>query len=190
MSKLKHGFKAEAERISLRIRYKLGIPPTGRLDPEEVCRAFDITLLRMSDVDCDVSTFQGSANDRFSAMTVCAGLQRGIVHNDSHHIFRQRSNIFHELAHCFLGHQGCTILNDNGTRSYNSPIETEASYLGGALLLPKDAALHILKNGLKSEAQNMYGVSRPMLEYRIRVSGAQTIFNRSLAKYGRSRPSY
>ena|SRR5947209_9548005 len=115
-------------------------------------------------------------------MTVCAGLDRAIVHNDSHHPLRQRSNIFHELAHCFLGHKSCTILNDNGTRTYNSPIETEASYLGGALLLPKDAALHLLLNGLKSTAQSIYGVSKPMLEYRLRVSGAQTIFERSLAK--------
>jgi Zn-dependent peptidase ImmA (M78 family) len=186
MSKLRRGFKAEAERISLSICYKLGIPPTDPLDPEEVCRAFDIHLVKMSDVRCDVSAFQGAANDQFSAMTICAGFDRAIVHNDTHHIYRQRSNIFHELAHCFLGHSGCTILNDNGTRSYNSPIETEASHLGGALLLPRDAALHILKTGIKSRAQIIYGVSKPMLEYRLRVSGAQTIFERSLAKMGRA----
>lgn len=186
MSKLRHGFKADAERISLRIRYKLGIPPTGPLDPEEVCRAFDIQLMKMSTLSCDVSAFQGAANDKFSAMTVCAGLHRAIVHNDSHHPYRQRSNIFHELAHCFLGHEGCTIINDNGTRSYSSPVETEASYLGGALLLPRDAALHVLRNGLKTNAQAIYGISKPMLEYRLRVSGAQTIFERSLAKYRRT----
>lgn len=185
MSKLRHGFKADAERKSLSIRYKLGIPPTGPLDPEEVCRAFDIQLLGMSELDCDSSEFQGASNDKFSAMTVCAGLQRAIVHNDRHHPFRQQSNIFHELAHCFLGHSGCTILNDNGTRSYNSVIESEASYLGGALHLPKDAALHVLRNGLKPRAQTIYQISKPMLEYRLRVSGAQTIFTRSLAKRAR-----
>lgn len=185
MSTLRRGFKADAERMSLSIRFKLGIPPTGPLDPEQVCRAFDIQLLRMSDLSCDVSPFQGAANDKFSAMTVCAGLKRAIVHNDSHHPFRQASNIFHELAHCFLGHSGCTILNDNGTRSYNSTIESEASYLGGALHLPKDAALHVLRNGLQPTAQAIYQISRPMLEYRLRVSGAQTIFARSLAKRSR-----
>lgn len=186
MSKFRHGFKAKAERISLSIRYKLGILPTDPLEPEEVCRAFDIQLVRMSELSCDVSLFKGGANDKFSAMTVCAGLERAIVHNDTHHPYRQRSNIFHELAHCFLGHRGCTILNDNGTRDYDSPIETEASYLGGALLLPKDAALHILTTGIKPMAQEIYGVSRPMLEYRLRVSGAQTIFERTLAKRRRS----
>lgn len=89
------------------------------------------------------------------------------------------------MAHCFLGHSGCTILNDNGTRSYNSVTESEASYLGGALHMPKDAALHVLRNGLKPAAQAIYQISRPMLEYRLRVSGAQTIFTRSLAKRSR-----
>ena len=187
MSKLKRGFKANAERISISIRQKLGIPPTGRLDPEEVCRLFDIHLLRMTDLSCDVSAFQDGNSGKFSAMTVCAGLKRAIVHNDTHHPYRQRSNIFHELAHCFLRHPGCTILNDNGTRSYSSIVENEASHLGGALLLPAVAAQHILENGLKSTAQSLYGISAAMLEYRLRISGAQTVFSRRLLKYGRVR---
>ena len=126
--------------------------------------------------------FEGNDNDQFSAMTVCGGYRRAIVHNDSHHPHRQRSNIFHELAHCLLGHKGCQIVNDNGTRNYKSDLESQASYLGGALLLPRDAALHILMDGLKPSAQSLYGVSRPMLDYRLRVSGAQTIFERRLAK--------
>ena len=73
-------------------------------------------------------------------------------------------------------------MNDNGARNYKSNLESQASYLGGALLLPRDAALHILVNGLKPTAQSLYGVSRPMLDYRLRISGAQTIFERRLAK--------
>jgi hypothetical protein len=73
-------------------------------------------------------------------------------------------------------------MNDNGTRSYDSTIESEASLLGGALLLPKEAALHILMEGLASRAQFIYGISRPMLTYRLRMSGAQIIFERKLAK--------
>lgn len=178
----RRGFKAEAERISLKIRYKLGIAATEPIDPDLICQHFDIHLMKMSDQGCDVSLFSGNDNDKFSAMTVNFGLVAGIVHNDSHHPYRQRSNICHELAHCFLGHEQCTILNDNGTRSYNSRVEGEASYLGGALLLPKEAALHILINGLKSQAQSLYGISRPMLDYRLRISGAQTIYARKLAK--------
>ena len=164
------------------MRDKLGISATDEIDLEELCNLFDIHLLRMTESACDVSLFCGNDNDKFSAMTVRAGMETGIIHNDTHHIYRQRSNISHELAHCFLGHKGCTILNDNGARNYNSEIEAEASYLGGALLLPREAALHILINGLKPQAQHLYGVSRPMLDYRLRISGAQTIYERKLAK--------
>lgn len=73
-------------------------------------------------------------------------------------------------------------MDEDGSRSHNGKIEAEASFLGGALLLPKAAAIHILKNGLKSQARSIYGISNPMLTYRLRVSGAQIIFNRSIAK--------
>lgn len=185
MSNLKRGFKADAERRSLSIRSKMGVSPIGPLDPAEVCAYFEIDLIKLSDVQCDTSAFTGVANDQFSALTVSRGKSRAIVHNDSHHPFRQHSNIFHELAHCFLKHSGCTILNDNGSRAYDSTIENEAGYLGGALHFPKDAALHVLRNGLKSQAQSIYQISKPMLNYRLRISGAQIIFERSLAKKSR-----
>jgi len=178
----KRGFKAEAERIAAKMRSKIGSSVLDRLNIEALCREFDIHIYKMTEVGCDVSIFCGNDNDKFSAMTIKAGLVTGIVHNDTHHEYRQRSNISHELAHCFLGHQGCTILNDDGNRNYNSDIEAEANYLGGALLLPGEAALHVLLNGLKPTAQGMFGISRPMLDYRLRISGAQTIFERKLAK--------
>lgn len=179
---IRHGFKAEAERIALSLRDKIGSSAFDHLDIDALCRVFDIDLIKMTELGCDVSLFCGNDNDKFSAMTVRRGMATGIVHNDTHHEYRQRSNISHELAHCFLGHKGCTILNDNGARNYNSTIEAEASFLGGALLLPKEAALHILINGLKPNAQRLFGISRPMLNYRLRISGAQTIYERKLAK--------
>lgn len=181
---LKRGFKSKAERMALDIREKVGVPTTGRFCPVAACKHFEISLLKMTELPCDVSLLSGNDNDLFSAMSVPCGLSMAIVHNDTHHVWRQNSNIAHELAHCFLGHESCSIINDNGTRNYDSEKEAEASYLGGALLLPKETALYILKNGLQSQAKSLYGVSTPMLTYRLRVSGAQTIHNRMKAKYG------
>jgi Zn-dependent peptidase ImmA (M78 family) len=181
---MQRGFKSRAERISLEIRHKLGIPAHERFCHVQACQHFEIELRKLSDVDCDTSILLGNDNDKFSAMTVHRGMQTAIIHNDSHHDLRQRSNICHELAHCFLGHSGCTVMNDNGTRTYDRRIEDEASYLGGALLLPKDAALYVLKNGLSAQAGRIFGISKPMLNWRLRASGAQTIHHRSVAKYG------
>ena len=178
----RRGFQTEAENIACEIREKVGQSPIDRLDLAAVSKEFEIDILPMSRLQCDSSLFQTAQNGKFSAMMAHVGLRSAIVHNDTHHEHRQRSNICHELAHCFLGHEACTLMNEDGSRSHNGKVEAEANFLGGALLLPKSAALYILKYGLKSEARSIYGISRPMLDYRLRITGAQIIHARSLAK--------
>lgn len=180
----KRGFKAEANRIALNVRRKVGLTPTEPLNIEAVCSYFDVTVIRMSELPCDSSIFSGMTQGHFSAVTVPCGLRTAIVHNDAHHEYRQRSNICHELAHCFLGHRSVPPLNAAGERMHDGGIEAEANFLGGCLLLPNEAAVHVLMNGLKSRASSIYGISGPMLEYRLRVSGAQTIYDRFRRRRG------
>lgn len=52
------------------------------------------------------------------------------------------------------------------------------NFLGGALLVTNEAAVHILLDGLQASAQTLYGVSKPMPDYRLRVSGAYAIQRR------------
>jgi hypothetical protein len=176
----RRGFKAEANRIALRVREQLGLTMFAPIDPVAVCERFEIVLIPLSRLGGDRSAFLGRDNSSFSAVTVPCGWQTAIVHNDSHHPYRQRSNICHELAHCFLGHECTPPLTPSGERAHDGGIEAEANYLAGTLLLTNEAAIHILKQGLVAVAQRLYGVSRPMLEYRLRVSGALTIYRRSL----------
>ena len=70
-------------------------------------------------------------------------------------------------------------LTESGERIRNGSVEGEANYLGGVLLLTNEGALHILRNGLLANAQRIYGISESMLEWRLRVSGARTIYVRS-----------
>ena len=173
------GFKAKADRIAIEVRDKVGLSPTDSLDVKSICDHMDIEVIKMTDLPCDVSELCGNDNECFSAMLVYAGLRLAIVHNDTHHPHRQRSNICHELSHCFLGHKACSLLNDNGGRVHEGKIEAEANYMAGALLLPREAAVHILENRLLPNARSIYGISRPMLEYRMRISGAHKIYERS-----------
>jgi hypothetical protein len=179
MAKLtfKRGFKAEANRVSLRIRSQMALGPYDPIDPIQVCLHFEIELLKLSEVE-PKSPFLGRDRDSFSAVTVPRGLTTAIVHNDSHHPYRQRSNICHELSHCFLGHEYTTPLLENGDRSHDSGIEAEANYLAGVLLIPNEAAIKIQLEGLHSQAQTIYGVSKQMLAFRLRMSGAQAISRR------------
>ena len=48
--------------------------------------------------------------------------------------------------------------------------------------MTNEAAIYVLRKGLVSTAQGIYGVSRPMLEYRLRMSGARTIQRRLASK--------
>lgn len=176
---LPRGFKAEANRIALRVRHRMGLCAVDPLNPFEVCRQFDITVMSLSELDDD-SPFLKHASSAFSAMTVPCGFNTAIVHNDSHHEYRQNSNICHELAHCFLGHECTPPLTKNGERTRDGGVEEQANFLAGALLIPNEAALHIISNGLIAQAQRLYGVSESMLTYRLRVSGAQKIHHRRL----------
>lgn len=174
------GFKAEANRIAVRVRERMGLHARSPIDPIKVCDHFEIHLIRLSELDLDCSSFLRRETSSFSAVTVPCGLHTAIVHNDAHHPFRQRSNICHELAHCFLGHEYTPPLTESGERSRDGGIEAEANFLAGALLVTNEAALYIVRNGLAPRAQQIYGVSQRMLDFRLRVSGAHTIHQRKL----------
>ena len=176
---LVRGFKARANRIAVNVREKMGLPEHAPIDPEAVCDHYDIVLEKLSEVEPD-SPFLGVHQSEFSAVTVPRGIITAITHNDSHHPHRQRSNICHELAHCFLGHEGAPPLLDDGSRSRNSTQEEEAHFLSGALLITNEAANRIMSMGLYYQAESIYGVSKKMLDYRLRVSGARIIFERRM----------
>lgn len=174
------GFKARANRIAVRVREKLGLAAHDPLDPARLCALLDIDLIRMSELACDCSAFAGRVQSVFSAVTVPCGHQTAIVHNDAHHPYRQNSNICHELAHCLLGHPCGPPLNAKRERIRDSSVEAEANFLGGALLLTNEGALHVLTQGLLPIAKERYGISATMLEYRLRISGARTIAARTV----------
>jgi hypothetical protein len=174
----KHGFKARANRIAVTIRKNLQLAPTDPLDPWQVCRHLDIGVLPLSEILADDGSLAGhyflhEQPEVFSAFVVPGAMGRVIVHNDSHKLVRQRSNLTHELAHCFLGHPLVPPINADGQRNRDSSMEEEAAFLGGALLISNEAAHHIIKAGMIPSATIVYGVSREMLDYRLSVSGAK-----------------
>lgn len=178
----RRGFKAEANRIALNVRQQMGLQARSPIDPEKVCKFFEITLLKLSELDLENCSFLDQEKSVFSAVTVPRGMCTAIVHNDSYHPYRQRSNICHELAHCFLGHRCTPPLTSAGERARDGGIEAEANFLAGTLLITNEAARYIVNNGLTGTAQKIYGVSQLMLEFRLRMSGALTIRRRSFGR--------
>ena len=71
--------------------------------------------------------------------------------------------------------RGSLALKGDGSLNWDGELEEEANWLAGALLISEEAALNIVRNGLtEDQAINVYRVSRPMLRFRINVTGART----------------
>jgi Zn-dependent peptidase ImmA (M78 family) len=122
-------------------------------------------------------------------MTMVLGSDRLIVHNERHAPTRQASNLAHELAHYILGHPPSEGLGDGGCRRFDADQEDEAGWLGGALLVPRDGALTLFRNGMPvEEMPKHFGVSEQMCGYRLRMTGVllQVERMRDLVKRRRS----
>ncbi|NEU97021.1 ImmA/IrrE family metallo-endopeptidase [Bradyrhizobium uaiense] len=59
----------------------------------------------------------------------------------------QAADISYELAHGLLLHPPMRILDPSGTRKYDKAMEEEANWLGPALLVSDEAAMHIAALG-------------------------------------------
>jgi Zn-dependent peptidase ImmA (M78 family) len=178
---LRRGFKTEANDHAREVRRELRLAPHDPLDPWRLAEHLGIPVHKLSDLPDDVAHyFLRVEVSAFSAVTVFRGRRRIIVHNDGHRLGRQASNIAHELGHGLLLHQPAPALNVVGCRDWDAVLEEEADWLGAALLISDEAAMHIAQSGMSNrEAAEAYGVSEPMARMRINVTGARVRVLRS-----------
>lgn len=142
---LRHGFKAEAERIALATRAELGLSARDRLDALLLAEHLAIPVVSLRDlqaggaraesVACLLSTDAG-----FSALTVCCGTRRLVVYNPAHPPGRRANSVAHELSHVILEHPPEPMIGLGGCRRWNVRMEAEADWLASTLLVPRDAA--------------------------------------------------
>ena len=123
-------------------------------------------------------------SDSWSAVTVCWNNQYLIVMNSSHAAGRQASPLMHELAHLIIGHKPARLdVTPDGLMilsSYDKNNEEEANWLAAALLLPREALLHIRRRGMTNEeAANTFGCSVQMFTFRINTTGVDVQLRRA-----------
>lgn len=176
--KYRRGFKTDTNWYAREMRRELDIPPYGALCPWKLAAHLGFNIVKLSDYASNepkaVSYFRSDKGQReFSAVTLCGQDIPWIVHNDFHHPRRQAANIAHEAAHGLLCHPPAPLTGANGARMFNREHEDEANWLGPALLISEEAALHIVEHRLpNAEACQLYGVSSELLQMRLRVTGA------------------
>jgi Zn-dependent peptidase ImmA (M78 family) len=114
--------------------------------------------------------------DGWSALSFEKDGQYTVIYNPSHKSDRQTSDIMHELAHIIIGHEPSKmILSIDGSilmRSFDQKQEDEATWLGGCLILPREALLFCKKNGASDdEIRNTYNATASLLRMRMGVTG-------------------
>lgn len=188
-SHLRRGFKSEADWYARDMRSELGLEPEAPLCPWRLAEHLAIPVQTLG----ELLTFERSAvkhlrskgSESFSAFTLIDCGFRTIVHNDSHAPGRQASNIAHELAHALLLHPALPVFSEGGCRTFNPRMEAEASWLGPALLVSKEAALKIAwRDTPVDNAAEEFGVSPRLMSMRLDATGARKIVARSRAAKG------
>lgn len=174
---MRRGFKTEASQIAEQIRSELGLSELQPLDPWRLAEHVDVPILSLSEFKAAapgcVSTLTGAEQSAFSAMVAFVGRRRTIVHNDTHALTRQRSNICHEIGHVLLIHEPHPA-RPREPLHYDPAQEEEAAWLGAVLLAPDYACLHACRNGHPVQAAaSRLGVSVSLMRWRINASGAQ-----------------
>lgn len=175
--KLRRGFRKEAEEYALEFRFELGLGKHAPLSAFELADHLEIPVWRLSKIDQmpdeTIKYYSGIGSGDLSATTICDGTYREIVYNDSHHPNRQNSSVMHEIAHVLLGHPPKPPMMEDACRHFDPVAENEANQLGFTLLIPKPAALFAYENfSSLSEAATHFGVSRSLMEHRVRITDA------------------
>lgn len=191
---LRRGFKAEAERIAAEIRAELNLSLDDRLDPLSLARHLCIPVLEIGDLAALSSNpslgdyFLIEDVDCLSALTLFDGTKRTIIHNESHAPTRQVSNLAHEISHCLLEHVPEPLVHPDGRRCWNEEVEAEATWLAGALLVPRAGALKLARSGFGEEViARHFGVSTSLCRWRMNETGITSQLQRyaNLVRTGR-----
>lgn len=178
------GFKSYAEGLAVQVRKEMGITAHGRLCAFELANFLGVPTLGFSKLVPAARNFGVSAK-QFKALEkevhglcIPLGTGRAILYNDNNLSARQQSDIAHEASHILLRHPLADIVT-GAVGERTKELEDEAAHLGGTLLLPLPAALHVLRQRMSMDVAAMeYGISTEMVTYRCNVSGARQIHAR------------
>ena len=183
---MERGFKSRCEEMSRSLRAELGLDQAAPLPAEQLASYLGVYLWSVEDLGlapADVTQLVRTDPDSWSAITVSAAGRDAIILNPNHRRGRYSSDVMHELAHLLLGHEPSTMFfagqENLALRGFNKAAEDEANWLAGALLLPRDALVRLrAQNRPKDVACDEFGVSRQMLDFRMRVTGVERQFSR------------
>jgi hypothetical protein len=160
--------------------------PEQPLDPFELAKYAKLLVVPYEQVESLLSESTkrhliGEGKDMWSGGAASQPLPDGrklIILNPTHGRNRHRATLMEEICHVFLGHKPSRLAirrrDKQGkivARDYNHEIEEEAYSTGAAALVPYLGLKKYVEEGKTSaEIARHYGVSRALVEFRIKIS--------------------
>jgi len=113
--------------------------------------------------------------------------------NPTHSKRRNKVTLMEEIAHSYLNHKpsGLRVIEDGlEVREYNKAQEQEAYGVGAAALIPWLTFFPLVNSGRTIEQlADHYDVTRDLIIYRIKITGAFRVFQARQRVNGRVQPS-
>ena len=184
------GFKTRAEQLAQEVRRDLGLRPTDPLDPVALATRLGTFVMPIEDLVLDGATPKAihrlQSCGEFSAATLTTSRNRLILYNSREPLTRLANSLTHELSHLLLAHEAAPALDDLACRIWNTQQEEEANWLAATLLVPRSAALQIVRSDLSlADAARVYGVSVRLMGWRLNTTGAFAQVARERARRNR-----
>jgi hypothetical protein len=176
---LPRGFKANAERESLRLRAELGLRPSQALDVAKLAGCMGVEIVSAGDL-IDVARLEELERIQaysFSAATFEVAGRTIIVSSPLRVSGRLASDIAHELSHLLLKHELSEVREISGVpfRTCRPEEEEQATNFGGTLLLPRPLLVAAARQGLgPEEIAEKYDVTVEMARFRYNSTGVRS----------------
>ncbi len=167
-----------------------------RLDPFELAKYARLLVVPFEDIEQSLSEetvreLLGSSKDKWSGGAASRILPNGhklIILNPTHPRNRHMATLMEEISHVFLGHKPSRLAIERRdrhgnliARDYNAAIEEEAYATGAAALVPYGGLKKLIARGKTAgEMARHYGVSRALIEYRIKISRLWPEYSQSI----------
>jgi Zn-dependent peptidase ImmA (M78 family) len=180
VSNLRRGFKTWCENASAMYRRDLGLARTAPLNLHQLARHLGVIVWSPAEIPgmtgAALKHLTVTDPESWDAVTIQTRDGTLVILNSAPEIGRQNNSLAHELSHIILRHEpahvfhtpdGHMIMNE-----YNSTHEEEANCLAATLLIPREALLLVIRQGLgESAIASHFGVSLAVLRMRRNLTG-------------------
>jgi IrrE N-terminal-like domain len=184
--------RKQYELRALGLRDFAGVGNNERLDPFALARFAKLMVIDFNQVEGlspeSRAHLLGPAAEEWSGGACSQPLPNGwriVILNPAHGIRRNRATLMEEIAHVFLGHQPNRLAaivrsstagegaktRETLARDYNQADEEAAYAVGAAALVPYESLRRMILEGRAADQiARRFGVSRQLVEYRIKVT--------------------